>query len=221
MGWLFGSDECGTDEQGSPGVEGDSLAFDLGRGMAKADVAHRPHATWQDVAQISFHKLHAFDRLDARGIAIGAVFPVETDVGIGHRNDARITNGGAAHVSSEILDDVLTAAEWLKMHAPVLRPDGWIDGGKRKRLRLTRLMFFKSCESIAEATAKDFPQDGLGHEEVGILHFDHPACRSDAGTGHDAMNVGMKVQALVPGVEDHRETAGRSSEPTRVGEGFC
>ena len=211
MGRLCGRDGRRADEQGPPGVEGDALAFDFGRGMAEAVVAHRPHAARQDVAQVAFDELRAFDGLDALGIAVGAVLPAEADMGVGDRNDARVADGGAADIAAEIFDDVFAAAEGLEMHAPVLLPDGGIDGGQR-------MLFGEVGEAIAEAGAEDAAQCGLGHEEVGILHGDHAARRIDARAGHDAVDVRVEMQPLVPGVEDHGEAAGFRAEPFGIGE---
>lgn len=84
MGWLLrGEDDCRADEQGPAGVEGDALALGLGGGVVESMVAHGAQAARQDVAQVAFDELRAFDRLDARGIAVGAVFPTEADVGVG------------------------------------------------------------------------------------------------------------------------------------------
>ena len=68
-------------------MEGDTLALGFGGGMAKAVVAHGAEAGRQDVAQVTFYKLLAWDRLDARGVAIGSVGPAEADMGIGNGND--------------------------------------------------------------------------------------------------------------------------------------
>ena len=97
------------------------------------------------------------------------------------------------------------------MHAPVFLPDGEIDIGKVVLLGEVR-------EAIAEAGAKYAAQCGLGHEEVFILHGDHSASGIDAGTWHDAVDVWMEVQALVPCMENHGEAACRCAQPAGVGE---
>ena len=60
MGWLLrGGEDCRADEQGPSGVEGDSLAFDLGGGVVKSKVSHRAQASRQDVAQVASDELAA------------------------------------------------------------------------------------------------------------------------------------------------------------------
>ena len=73
-------------------------------------------------------------------------------------------------------------------------------------------------EAVAEAGAEDAAQRGLGHEEVGVLDGDDAAVGIDARAGHDAVEVGVEMQALVPGVEDHGEAAGFRAEPFGIGE---
>ncbi len=72
---FFGRFFQGSDEQGAAGVKGDALVFGFGRGMAEPIVADRPQAARQDMAQVAFDELRAFEGLDARGVAVGAVLP--------------------------------------------------------------------------------------------------------------------------------------------------
>ena len=44
MGWLYGRGGQRADEQRSPGVEGDTLAFGFGRRVAEAVIADGPQA---------------------------------------------------------------------------------------------------------------------------------------------------------------------------------
>ena len=208
---FFGSGGKFADVEGASSVEGDALAFDLGGGMAKPEIPHRTQSAWQDMAQISSNKFRAFDRIDVLRVAVGTVFPPETDVGIGDGYDAGVANGGAADISSEIFDDVFTTAEWLEVHTPVLVPDGGIDGGQR-------VLFGKGEEAISEAGAKHTSQGGLGHEEFGVFYSDHSGLCIDAGTGDDAVDVRVEMESLIPRVEDHGEAAGLGSEPFGIGE---
>lgn len=79
-------------------------------------------------------------------------------------------------------------------------------------------MFFKGGEAIAEAGAKDAAQGGLGHEEVGVFYADDTSCSIHAGTGDDGVDVGVEVQSLVPGVEDHGEAVSGRTKPAGIGE---
>ncbi len=98
--------------------------------MAKAKVADRPHATRQDVAQVTAGELRAGDRFSALRVTFGAVGPAEADMGVGDGEDAGVAYGGAADVAAKVFDDVPPATEGLEVHAPVFFPDGGIDGGQ-------------------------------------------------------------------------------------------
>ena len=60
VGWLCGRNIRRADVENPPGVEGDALAFELGRGMAEAKVTHGPQATREDVAEVALDELRTF-----------------------------------------------------------------------------------------------------------------------------------------------------------------
>ena len=102
--------------------------------------------------------------------------------------------------------------EGLEMHAPVLVPDGGIDGGKDRapwRARRGRR---------GNAARKTLRSAGWGTRKLGVFDGDDAAAGIDARAGHDAVEVRVEVQALVPGVEDHGEAAGLRAEPAGIGE---
>ncbi len=82
------------------------------------------------MTEISFYELRTFERFDTLGVAVGAVLLMEADMGVANGNYARVAVGGAADIEAEVFDDVLAAAEGLEVDAPVLLPDGGIDGGQ-------------------------------------------------------------------------------------------
>ena len=145
---------------------------------------------------------------------MGPVFSTEADVGIANRDNPGVADRGAADVGAKIFDDVFARAKWLEIHAPVLLPDGGVDGGQR-------VLFGQVGEAIAEAGAENAAQCGLGDEEVNISNGDDAPVRGDARAGHDAVDVGVKMQPLVPGVEDHGEAAGLCSKPAGIGVGVA
>jgi hypothetical protein len=83
MGWFCGRTSNRTDEQRAAGVEGDAFAFGFGGGVAEAVVTDGSQAARQDVAEVAFDELGAFQRFDALGVAVGAVLPAEADMGVG------------------------------------------------------------------------------------------------------------------------------------------
>ena len=141
------------------------------------------------MAQVTGHELFARYGLGLDAVVVGAVLVAE-----GHRvfitgHDAGIRDRGAANVSGQIFDGLLSGAERLDVHAPVLAPDGGID--------FPALL----VEQLAEVLAKSSAQGRVVEQEVGILDRDDLAAQADARTGHQEMDVGMEEQPLVPGVE--------------------
>jgi len=194
-------------------MEGDAFPLYPGRGMAKPIAPDRAHGKRQDMAQIAPHELGAGKRLHAPGIAMGAVLPGKRDAPLVDAQDTGIADGGAANISAEILDGALAIAEALEMHAPVLLPNGGINGaqagvfGKRDEL----------LELLGEEMPEGASQHGLGHKEAGTLDGDNTPLLTQARARHDAMEMGMEEQSLVPRVQDHGEAALVSPEPARVG----
>ena len=64
-------------------MEGDSLKFDFGCGVAKSKVSDCSEAKWKDMAEVTFYKFWPFDGFNFDCVLIGTVFPAEADVGVG------------------------------------------------------------------------------------------------------------------------------------------
>ena len=96
--------------------------------MAEAVVADGSHATRQDVAKISPNKLDAFEGLHFGRVAVGAIFPAETQMAVADRYNSQVADGGAADISAEVFNNTFATAEGLEIHAPVFLPDGGIEG---------------------------------------------------------------------------------------------
>lgn len=180
--------------------------------MAKALVSHRPHSPWQHVAQIAFHELNAFEGFDSFDAAMRPVFPTEADVGVGDAHDTAVAYGGAADIASEVSYDVLPVAKGLQMHAPVLSPYCGV------HFRQARMLPSQVMPTIPKAGTEEFYESSLGHEEVIAFDGHDTTVGIESGTGNDDMEMRMKVQSLVPCVEDHGEPGGGGPEPFGMGE---
>lgn len=145
---------------------------------------------------------------------MGPIFPGEGDLCVRHRHDAPVADGGAADVGAQIFDDVLPVAEGLQMHAPVHAPYSGIEDGQ-----LLAEVGIQALESGPEGFGKAATQDALGHEEAGALDRDHPAFGVQARAGNDGVQVRMKEQPLVPGVQDQGAAGGLGPEPTATRQG--
>ena len=93
--------------------------------------------------------------------------------------------------------------EGLQMHAPVFLPNTGVDGRKI-------VIFGQLREPGAEPGAEEFLEDLVGNEIVVVFDGDDAALGVDARAGHDAVDVRVKMQALVAGM------VGKLPGPARI-----
>ena len=87
----------------------------------KAEVADADQALWENVDQESAQKLSGRNGHDLLLAAMRIVFPAKRYPIILEGNESMVGNGDAMGVTSEIVQNMLRAAEWrLGIHHPVL-----------------------------------------------------------------------------------------------------
>jgi len=113
--------------------------------------------------------------------------------------DALGTEGGAIHVSREVLQSRLAPADGLDIGHPIQGPDSVED--------LDEEMGMVLLQSLLELWAQAHRQGGLG-QEVGRVLGTNPAqaVGGEAAGGHDAMDVGMKAQVARPSLKHGQQT---------------
>jgi len=210
LGWRDGRR---TDKQWPAGVKGDALKFFLCGRMHETMIPDRPQPARQHMPEIAGDEFSTAEGFHPLDIAVGAVLVKEGDVGVGHREDARIGDRGAADISAEIFDNVFPAAERFEIDAPVFLPDGRVDGGE---FDFGGLPHFG--DAVAQARPKHGAQGGLGDQEVRVFDGDDPPGGIESRAGHDAVDVRMELQPLVPGVQHHHKPAGGGTERLRIGQ---
>jgi len=209
-GWFFR-----VKDQRDAGVEGEAFALEFGGGVAVAVAADGAQTDRQDMAQVAGNKLHARNGFGSLGITMGAIFPRKSDRRFADSQDAGVGDGRPANIGAQILDDALAVAEALKMHAPIFFPDGGFYAGKGG-------LFWALAQSM-ELLLKEMPEcraeHGLGHKEAGAFNSHHAALTIKPRSRNDAMNVRMKMKALVPCVQDHGKPAAPGAQPAGIGQG--
>ena len=109
----------------------------------------------------------------------------------------------------------MAVAEGLEMHAPIFFPDGGFHAGKGG-------LFWALAQSM-ELLLKEMPEcrteHGLWHKEPGAFDSHHAALTIKPRSRNDAMNVRMKMKALVPCVQNHGKPAAPGSQPAGIGKG--
>jgi len=96
FGWH---DDRRTDKQWPAGMKGDALQFFLRGRMQEPMISDRPKSARQHMPEITGDEFSTVEGFHPLGIAVGAVFVAEGDVGVAHREDARIGDRGAADIS--------------------------------------------------------------------------------------------------------------------------
>src|SRR5690349_4844538 len=96
----------------------------------------------------------------------------------------------------------------LKVHAPVLAPDRRVDLPAVSRQELTQVLTKGGLEM------------GLVNEEVRLFDPHETSALIEPGTGDQTVDVGMKAQLLVPGVEHGGKAAGHGSQTFGRGQLF-
>ena len=194
-------------------MEGDAFALFLGGGMAKPITPYSPHGEGQDMAEIALDELDAGKGFHASGIAVGAVFPGKGDARLVDGQDAGVADGAAANIGTEILDGAFAVAEALDMDSPVFFPNGGINS--------THAGMFRQSAQVVEFLMEELPegvsQHGLRDKEAWTFDAHYAASQIDPRTRHDAVDVGMEEQTLVPRVQDHGGAVFMSPEPAWVG----
>ena len=148
-------------------------------------------------------------------ILVSGVAPAERHLVLDEGNEPVIGNCNAMGVGAEITKHLIGSAErWFAVDHPVQRIKladqtseqlGLRQAAKQAvELELSRSVSL--LDGFQELAAENFAENPLWEKEAGISRAD-PAgviARQAAG-GHDAVNVGMMLQLLIPGVEDAEE----------------
>jgi len=192
--------------------------------VADADQAGRQHVDKEATDEL--------DRIEGHGLGagvVGVVFPVEADVAVFHRSKAVVGDGHSVGIASQILEHASWSTEGrLDVNDPFELRGCLAQGLERGRLgQIAKLAgevkptFAKSPsqrekEEFAEQAAEDFIR-----KEERIFPTGDPAAAigGEAATGHDAMQVRMKMQVLTPGVQHGNEADGGAQMAGIAGNG--
>ena len=131
-----------------------------------------------------------------------------------------VGDGDTVSIAAEILQDVLGSAEgWFGVDDPVFAEERTQPG--REELGMVERCEFSGQVQLAtlegrlqtcdELAAKHAPQYGNGKEEAWVGSNPAGVIAGESTGGNDTVDMGMKLELLVPGVK-HAEEADLSSE---------
>src|SRR5665213_873892 len=181
----------------------------------EAEVADAHEAARQQVEQEAAQELVERKSQQALLVGVGGVSPAEGDVALFEGDQSAVGDSDAVGITAEIAQRVFRAAEgWLGIDDPVVAEQGSEPCGKGSRFGKRREMAVElklvlvegGLQSGDELAAKDAAEH-LDRQEETVSRRD-PACvvGGEAASGGDAVDMGMMLEPLVPGVEHAEES---------------
>jgi hypothetical protein len=190
----------------------ESGTFSVGEESEVADA----HESWrQHMEQKSAQELIDFKSHGPLLVAVRGVSPAEGDVAIGESDQPAVGDGDAMSVSAEIAQHMFRSSEGpLGIDDPVLAEQHTQPGPERTRLgqrqQATEELELTSMECVAksgdELAAEDTAEHADGQEEGAPGGDPAGVIRSEAAGGNYTVDMGMKLQALIPTVQHAEET---------------
>ena len=153
-------------------------------------------------------------------VSVCGVPPAECDLIVLKTNETAVGNRNSMRVSAEVAKHLFGAAERRfaicnPAQAGKLTDETPKESGLRPALEhaVEAQMSGSVClpESFEELAPEDFAEDIFGQEEARVSGM-YPVrvIAGEAASGHDAMNMWMMLQLLIPGMKDAEETDLRS-----------
>jgi len=158
-------------------------------------------------------------------VLVSGISPAEGDFVVHEGNEPAIGNRNAMGVSAEIAKHLIWSSERrLAVDHPSQREkltdqtpeQPGLSQAAKQAVELELAGRVSLLERFEKLAAENLAENRFGKKEA-VISGAHPVCviaRQAAG-GHDAVNVGMMLQLLIPGVEDAEE-ADLGAEMLRV-----
>ena len=216
MGWTAEQAEAEWQKSGSLPVSEEAE-------VADADEAWREQMQQEAAQELVDRQAH-----DALLVAVRGVSPAEADLAVGEGNQPAVGDADAMGVSAEIAQGVLRAAEGsLGIDDPVVteqdsEPGGeaaWLGERCELAVELELALVERRLETGDELATEDTSEHLDWKEEGSSGRDPDPVIRGQTSSGDDAVNMGMMLQSLIPGVE-HAEEADLRTQVPRVASDF-
>ena len=145
---------------------------------------------------------------------LSVVAPAEADLSVVDGEEAVVGDGDAVGVAAEVVEDLLGTGEGpLGVDDPLGPAEGLEGAGKGGGVveggegvaELESAGEEGLLEEFKEEAAEQAGEDANGEEEAGAAANPAVACRSNAAAGDDAVQVGVKLKPLAPGMQDGEE----------------
>ena len=190
----------------------------------EAEVTDAHEAAWQQVQEEAAQELVDGKAHDELPVAVGGVSPAEADLAVGEGDQPAVGDADAVGVGAEIAQGMFRSAEGsLGVDDPVVteedsEPGGeaaWLEERCEVAVELELAFLERGLEASNELAAED-ASEHLDREEEGAAGGDPTGVIGSEATGGDhAVDMGVVLQPLVPGME-HAEEADLGAEMPRI-----
>ncbi len=186
----------------------------------EAEVADADEALGEQMKEEATEKLIARDGHHFLSIVVGGVTPAKGNLAVRQCDQAMVGDGDAMSIAAQILQHVLGSAEgWFGVDDPIFAEERTQPGseelGMGERCEFSgqvQLTAFEGrLQSSHELAAKRAPQHSNGKEEAWVGSNPAGVIAGESAGGNDTVDMGMKLEFLVPGME-HAEEADLGSE---------
>ena len=188
----------------------------------EAEVADAHEAGRQQVEQKASQELFLSQGRESVLVAVGGVTPAKSDVAVGQSDQPAVGDGDAMGVGTKVAEHMFRAAEGrlgiddpvVTEQAPQPSSEGaWLGKMQEVSVELERTLMEGVAKSGDELTAEDAAEHADGKKEGSAGGDPSGVIRSEAAGGNYAVDMGMKLQALIPTVQHTEETDFGSKMP--------
>ena len=180
----------------------------------ESEVADTHEARWQQVEQETAQELLDIQSHEPLLVAMGGVSPLECDVALGESDQPAVGDGDAMGVGAQIAQHMFRPTERpLGVDDPVMAeqyPQPCCKGtrlgqGQEVAVELDHASMEGAAKSGNELTAEDTAEHADGQKKGAPGGDPAGVIRRQTTGGQYAVDMGMKLQALVPAVEHAEE----------------
>ncbi len=180
----------------------------------KSEVADAHEAAWQQMEQESAQELLDLQSHEPLLVAMGGVSPLECDIALGESDQPAVGDGDAMGVGAQIAQHMFRSTEGaLGVDDPVMAeqyPQPCCEGtrlgqGQEVAVELEHASMEGAAKSGDELAAEDTAEHADGQKEGAPGGDPAGVIRRQTTGGQYAVDMGMKLQALIPAVEHAKE----------------
>jgi len=173
-------------------------------------------AVRKNVQEKAIDESAALEGQDPLAISMRRVAPAQADVASVEVEDAIVRQGHAVGVPREVVQDTMGSGGWgLGVHDPLVLAELPFECCEAGGVGFWAFRVYVRAQPFEDLAPKH-PREGADRKQEAARCLDPATCRGiEPACGHDAMQVDVKAESLIPGVE-HRHDSRVGAEMFRV-----